>query len=418
MKWTEPTYRLVFLAILTATLIVTLFGGLVIPRRYTSEQLLKRSEVDDLLKTCPLYVNRARINDLMLQRDAFAAKLLRGETLSVGENAEFDKVLLSLQALTGPKVYFGQMRTSITPFVDVSVDVSTGPPSSSTEGTPLVAAGPAATLPNAVTTGGATGTPAAVSDLSPTNPHSAGAGQASAVLSEAKEITTVLVTPQVRWGNVIFAFIAYTTAAGLAIFARPVAGRTSTDYATLQIDQGLAEEVSGSLQTAESMQFRSNVLLIAGVAMAFIGVGIFYFTMPEPPGVRTPATFKEEVSLYWMVTARNAGVLFFMESIAWFLLRQYRSTLEDYKLFYRTYMGRVNSALAYKVLSPVENEKIWFGKTLLAQDFSGRMRSDETTDSIEALKLAQNDLPNASTLQNFIQGLFQSEPPTTGAKTK
>lgn len=115
--------------------------------------------------------------------------------------------------------------------------------------------------------------------------------------------------------------------------------------------------------------------------MAFVGVAIFYATLPEPR--------QEEVqTIYWIRALRSTGMLMFLEAIAWFLLRQYRSLIEDFKSFHRIYMKRANYLAAITILEKekVRSEDLLVIGALLGEDFSGKLITGETTESLESIK--------------------------------
>jgi hypothetical protein len=146
-----------------------------------------------------------------------------------------------------------------------------------------------------------------------------------------------------------------------------------------------ARDVQSAGERADKFFERSTLLLAGGIIMAFIGVAIFYVTLPETKA-------EETFSTYWIKVIRPTGVLFFLEAIAWFLLRQYRSLVEDYKWFYRLYLKRSNYLAASTILSveAVRREDLFIAVSLVQEDFSGRLKGGETTETLEALKLPES----------------------------
>jgi len=146
----------------------------------------------------------------------------------------------------------------------------------------------------------------------------------------------------------------------------------------------LVYELSSSELLAREIFLRSTLLLVGGILMAFIGVGIFYFTLPE---IRDNDTAEK----YGLFALRPTGVLIFIEAIAWFLLRQYRSLNEDYKWFHRIYLKRSNYVGALKILDKheVRREDILLALTLIQEDLSGKLKKNETTEAIERLKTSE-----------------------------
>ena len=154
-------------------------------------------------------------------------------------------------------------------------------------------------------------------------------------------------------------------------------------------------DVAATGLRAEALFSRSTLLLIGGIIMSFIGVAIFYVTLPETKG-------DEQLSSYWPKVVRPTGVLIFLEAIAWFLLRQYRSLVEDYKWFYRLYLKRSNYLIACRLLSRdnIRPEDMFIATSLLQEDHSGRLRPGETTEAIESLKL-----PEESPISDIIRAI-------------
>jgi hypothetical protein len=155
---------------------------------------------------------------------------------------------------------------------------------------------------------------------------------------------------------------------------------------------------------------RSTLLLSCGVVIAFVGVAIFYVTLPDAahagtvvsssfnswPTVSTHRSYEvsTDVWAYLRSAIRPTGVLIFLEAIAWFLLRQYRAFVEDYKWFHRVYIKRVNYLAAGELLkrSVVSKENFFLATALIREDFSERLREGETTESLEKLKMPEDGL--------------------------
>lgn len=105
--------------------------------------------------------------------------------------------------------------------------------------------------------------------------------------------------------------------------------------------------------------------------------------------VLAPVSFKDMLSEQVTRSLRPFGTLIFIEGIAWFLLRQYRTLMEDYKSFHRGYLRRVNTLIAYKLImqNPAPTPAATgFISQLFGEDLSGRLKKDETTEEIEARK--------------------------------
>jgi hypothetical protein len=147
-----------------------------------------------------------------------------------------------------------------------------------------------------------------------------------------------------------------------------------------------ALEVTAAEERAQILLSRSTLLLGAGIIMAFVGVAVFYVTLPE-------ATRDDRYPDYLFHAIRPTGVLIFLEAIAWFLLRQYRALIEDYKWFHRLYLKRANYLAAIRLFEKevVRPEDVFVAASLIREDLSGRLQKGETTEGLEALKQGEDD---------------------------
>lgn len=155
-------------------------------------------------------------------------------------------------------------------------------------------------------------------------------------------------------------------------------------------EDALLVEMNNAWFTARRFYNWSLYLLGSGVAMAFIGMAVFILTIPSREVVLQDLQSPEiDWKIYLIVTIRPLGVLIFMEAIAWFLLRQYRSTTEDFKTFHKIYLRRSNYFSACKALADLEPKEraALLGSALLAEDLSGRLTNGQSTEGIESMKI-------------------------------
>lgn len=158
---------------------------------------------------------------------------------------------------------------------------------------------------------------------------------------------------------------------------------TNTKFTAEQV---LIGQVADAAAVAKALYDRSLLLISGGIVMAFIGVGVFYVALPE---------LRQEASTtsYLPTVIRSVGILLFVEAIAWFLLRQYRVQIEDYKSFYRIYLRRANLLLALKTISAAQNDpaQITLAAAFLQDDQAGRVKAGETTEAAAALQIADSN---------------------------
>ena len=116
--------------------------------------------------------------------------------------------------------------------------------------------------------------------------------------------------------------------------------------------------------------------------MAFIGIGVFWVSLPKDP------VAPYSMLSYLPLTIRPVGMLFFVEAIAWFLLRQYRALIEDYKIFHKVYLRRANFLVALQISESknVTKPELAVAAALLSDDLSTRLKRGETTEGLESVR--------------------------------
>lgn len=130
---------------------------------------------------------------------------------------------------------------------------------------------------------------------------------------------------------------------------------------------------------------RAGVYLLVGLIVAFTGLGFFYtqtivFNQPE-----------DYQAIYKLIP--NIGILFFIEFIAFFFLRQYRSAMDEF----RYYEAIKRKREEIYVLVKYANEE---GKSIdplefIKNDFFSKspiLHQGETTEIIESKKLEKSEI--------------------------
>lgn len=175
--------------------------------------------------------------------------------------------------------------------------------------------------------------------------------------------------------------------------------RSSGNRSVPNAEEFLADDVIIARVRASSLNWRSNLMLAGGIIMAFVGVGIFYVTLPQFLAGDDRWTYLEK-------GIRPTGVLFFLEAIAWFLLRQYRALIEDYKTFHRLSLKRANYLVSLKVLSTkdVTQAQMLWAASALSEDLGGKLAAGETTEHIESIKAIEPN-PVFALFQSLVESL-------------
>lgn len=132
---------------------------------------------------------------------------------------------------------------------------------------------------------------------------------------------------------------------------------------------------------------RSSIMLISGIAMSVVGIIIFTIYLPNTPNTLS----KEDIPGYLLTALRPALILIFVESVAFYLLRQYRILIEDYKYFNSIYMRQLNNLECYAMLTSASNEKTKdLINALLRENVNRVLASGESTEYLEAIKAADD----------------------------
>lgn len=162
------------------------------------------------------------------------------------------------------------------------------------------------------------------------------------------------------------------------LIARETIAESPEDY--------IANLVLGSRKLAKGLYSRSGVYLMIGVLIAFSGLGFFYLQTSTLLSEKDPATLL--ISL-----APKFGILFFIEFIALFFLKQYRSAMDEFRYYESLQRSREETLAIIKMLSESEDsssvfemiEKTGFRST------SEKLESGQTTDLIESKKLSKDE---------------------------
>lgn len=151
----------------------------------------------------------------------------------------------------------------------------------------------------------------------------------------------------------------------------------------------LLEQHSDASKTlSEKIYNRSGVYLLIGVLIAFMGMIFFY----------TQTLFLKEVVnintlLYLMLP--KSGVLIFIELIAFFFLKQYRASMEEFRYYEEIKRVREDNLAIVLLANELKTDKIDF-KTLIEKCNFGKrvgiLSKGETTEHIESKKLEKDEL--------------------------
>ncbi|MGU3362282.1 hypothetical protein ACLBWX_18295 [Methylobacterium sp. M6A4_1b] len=168
-----------------------------------------------------------------------------------------------------------------------------------------------------------------------------------------------------------------------------------------------------SAAVANSIRGRAGFYLLAGAVIAFVGLGWFSYktsvdtktniafsqTSASEAG-NSKAQFESRQSNdkdkidHLLDLLPNFGVLFFIEFIAIFFLRQYRSAMDDFRYYDAVRRQREENLVILAMYS--ENKTIVptqdVIKSMTMYSGVGKLSKDETTDVIELRKMYRDEL--------------------------
>ncbi|HEV2510158.1 hypothetical protein [Bosea sp. (in: a-proteobacteria)] len=145
-----------------------------------------------------------------------------------------------------------------------------------------------------------------------------------------------------------------------------------------------------------SAQKRPNALLFAGFFIAIFGLGVFIYTLP---GVaqEVPASDADVARYFWSTGLQFVPrllMLLFIQVLAGFFLRQYRSSMEDYRYFESILRAREDKYISYSILKENSDRKMMIKlvENLIDAKDSGILTKGQTTAALESLRSETNDL--------------------------
>lgn len=157
---------------------------------------------------------------------------------------------------------------------------------------------------------------------------------------------------------------------------------------------------SSSRDLANKIFTRAGIYLLVGLTIASTGLGFFYLqtiSLNQQTDINTNTLFK---------LIPNFGILFFIEFVAFFFLRQYRSAMDEFR-YYESIKRRreeIYSLIKYaqeegKNIDPLELLKNKFFSE------SQTLASGETTEIIESRKLEKNDVEIVGKILDFAKSI-------------
>jgi hypothetical protein len=182
-------------------------------------------------------------------------------------------------------------------------------------------------------------------------------------------------------------------------------------------EDDFATYIARSQDAARIAQRRPNALLFVGTFIAAAGLIFFVLTLP---GNRyglldsIPAAISDQRD-FWSSTVQlfpRLLMLIFIQVLAGFFLRQYRSAVEDFRYYESVLRHREAQYLSYSLRKNLDDKKalLKFADELLREREFGLLHRSQSTMALEAQRAETNEF---GTLYERIAALIAREEPKT-----
>nr|VFK00523.1 MAG: hypothetical protein BECKLFY1418A_GA0070994_11188 [Candidatus Kentron sp. LFY] len=174
----------------------------------------------------------------------------------------------------------------------------------------------------------------------------------------------------------------------------PKEDSVKADYKQIEGGIGLLSQlVANAEELSNKIYRRSGVYLVFGVLIAFSG--ILYFSFQS-----ISVTENQDFKSLLLMLAPRFGILFFIEFIAFFFLKQYRAAMDEFR-HYDSIKRNRESQLALYMIASRDFKEADFSKVVDKMGFFDRvgiLSQGETTEIIEAAKINKNEFETVKEL--------------------
>lgn len=123
------------------------------------------------------------------------------------------------------------------------------------------------------------------------------------------------------------------------------------DLKASKIEKQLNENITESKNNADRLLSRSNSCLVVGCIISILGVFVFYL-------LNLGTEYNSlEISQQLFTLLPRFGILFFIEYVAFFFLKQYRILMEEYRYYEAIKRDRQNLLSIYYLVDKYKDEK-------------------------------------------------------------
>lgn len=158
----------------------------------------------------------------------------------------------------------------------------------------------------------------------------------------------------------------------------------------------LSNLVVSSARLSKDIYSRGSLYLLFGVIFSIVGLVFFYSQVHVSDSLSTVVNIPKSNSFVneLVYLAPKFGILFFIELISFFFLKQYRVTMDEFRYYEAIKRSREETLAVVKLLS-VNSENVDYMAVLDRLKFSsnvGRLESGQTTELLEARRFDKDEL--------------------------
>ncbi|MFQ2666582.1 hypothetical protein ACK3ZY_05595 [Aeromonas caviae] len=151
---------------------------------------------------------------------------------------------------------------------------------------------------------------------------------------------------------------------------------------------------NSSKEISEGLYTRAGVYLLIGVIIAFSGLAFFYIETAKDVPVIINDLIEKPTSSSILDMLPKFGILFFIEMVAFFFLRQYREAMDEYRYYESIKRRREENLILLKLNSETPNSMSLndlLGKIEFYSDQKS-LKSGESTEILESRKLGNHEI--------------------------
>ncbi|EOW6856324.1 hypothetical protein ACOZ2C_001284 [Cronobacter turicensis] len=158
----------------------------------------------------------------------------------------------------------------------------------------------------------------------------------------------------------------------------------------------LNDLVISSTGLSKGIYSRGSLYLLFGVIFSIVGLVFFYSQVHTSDSTPLISNSKESTTFIneLIYLAPKFGILFFIELISFFFLKQYRVTMDEFRYYEAIKRSREETLAVVKLLA-VSSENVDYMAVLDKLKFSsnvGRLENGQTTELLEARKFDKEEL--------------------------